>query len=264
MMPCPRCSERFPEVIGAPYQRCPHCGARIVDELRPTAGPILREAGAHLVKRAWIWWGIFLPAALVANAVPFALAIADPAHRALLLNPFADTIPDARGALELVVAEWVGLLVYFVAWALAAAIDDGALRLRTARWWPRVIGGSAVFAAAVLVLPLTPFFAVLFLFAPVELGRGAGIVDSLAASRALRIRPAGLTFAILSTGVVAELFVYLVGAVPAGWEQSFLLNAAGWWVLAPLVPVLTLVAWERLGIATVVPEGSKGAAATPR
>lgn len=250
MFPCPRCGRDVPEVLGAAEQKCPHCGV-VIGPARPRTGALLAGGLRDLVARAPRWWGLFLGPALAVDAATVAFALASPELGTFLTGCGASPARPGpafyASVLGLVVAQ---LAAYFVGWALVASEHAGARRDRA--WWARVAAGSALLAVVftlgllLAALPALVLF-LLFLLAPAALGAGAGPLAALDGAReASRRRPTGFAVACLLVALAAEGLLLAVSCVGGFWT-SLALQGLVWWLLAPVVPVLTAHAWARVG-----------------
>ncbi|MHB8586199.1 MAG: hypothetical protein ACYDDF_10260 [Thermoplasmatota archaeon] len=248
MIDCPRCGGLVPEVFGAPSQICPHCSARIVPRILPTVGALVLAAARALRQNALLYWGIFLPAAVIANGAPWFLAALDPAHRAALVGCALCGTTDPVAIAELLFAELIGFFAFFVAWAVTAAllVEGDARSIRTGRFWARAMLCAMAMGALFLLVPITLLFAVWFLFTPLLIGSGRSVKGAFAESYRMKIRPAGFSFTVVTTGVVSLLIVNAAALLPTGPAVSALVVGIVWWLLAPLVPALVNGAWPLL------------------
>lgn len=274
MITCERCGRLHPEVVGAPSQVCPHCGAesatpqRAVEDTR-AADPVgaATHAARFLKQR-------YLQLLLLGLPVPIVQLVASYATQLYVDAKGLDApvLTTGQQMQFLGVALPLSILVgaaWFAYWCVPAALLlRGEARSLLARW-PQLLAVGFVLTllyAAGLLLLIVPFFvfAHWFLHVPAALAdRETTIAGAFEASRrfARERRTHGFTALVVMIWTATAILVFALDAMlstrlgalgPAVWPLAT-------WLLLPVVPAFPAAFWA-LAARAPVPEATPSAA----
>lgn len=260
MIECAACRRLFPEVMGAPTQRCPHCQheqASVAAETSSATAPVARAdpvaalsgAWAHARRRYHVLLALWLPALAVDLAAVYVLAFYE---RSAGLEGARLTTGQAMQYLGVALPLYLGVFtVKLASWSLVAAEPAGALRATLRRWPLLLLMGFMLLltylAGFALVLVGFLVFFHWFLYVPAIVADGeASPARAFERSRAFarEHKTAGFTALVLLLGLLVLVLAGLLTLALGGVGIAEVAGPVASWLVSPFLALLPATYWR--------------------